>query len=106
MFVIRYRYPVPEASAAALVELQERVARLYFEAGCRRYLVLRPQAAGEPWTELTFFDSRAQHQQVEERLSASSTLHVLFAEFLRLTGAAESDLTPTEYHVAFQAGMG
>ncbi|MBV9773060.1 MAG: hypothetical protein JO040_03885 [Gemmatimonadetes bacterium] len=106
MYAIGYRYPVPPSSASALVELQQRVARLYGEAGCRRYLLLRPRAEGEPWTELTFYDDRRHYEEVERKLGASSTLEVLFAEFLRLTGVPETELEPMEFDVAFQSGTG
>ena len=102
MYIVSYRYNVPPESAAAYVNLQQRVGRLYLEAGCRRYAVLKPRTPGEPWQELTFYENKVAFDAVEAKLADGGALDDLFEEFLRLTRLESADLQPVSYEQAFE----
>jgi hypothetical protein len=102
MYVVSYRYQVPPESEAAYVDLQRRVARLYLDAGCRRYAILKPRTPGEPWQELSFYENRLASETAEAKLTESGALDELFEEFLRLTRLQTSDLTPVAYELALE----
>ncbi len=99
MYVVGYRYRVPEAARESYVALQKKVAGLYMQAGASRYVVLRPRNGYEQFAEFTFYESKQTADEVERKLSQTGALDEQFREFVRLTGLSERDLTPIEYDV-------
>jgi hypothetical protein len=100
MYVVSFRYVVPPAKEQAYLELQRRVARLYLDAGCERYVVLRPRGDSRHWQELTLFRDRDHHRSVEAELERRGELEPLFDEFLRITLMSEGELKQLEFETA------